>query len=521
MSYPFERLLIRLLEGIGSLGRQTNEPTQESASRGSFLLGWAYDLYHPNRKESLRVSMTELLQHLYILGATGAGKTKLIESLIRQCFKNNSGFSLIDPHGDLYISILKYLADLVKAGKLPQTDNYLGKKLVLIEPSNPKWCVGFNPLEAESRQAYAQALEFMGIFRKLWADAYWGPRMEELLRNALITLSVNSLTLLEAKALLTDASFRHQLMGALPPGEVREYWEWRYNPLSEKMQATYREPLLNRLSVFVADPSIRLLVGQIKSTFNLRRVMDEGQWLLVNLSKGELKSNAQLLGSLLIAKLQLAAMSRVDLLQAKRTPHFVFCDEFQSLISEDFETILSEARKYGLGLILAHQNIDQLDHQLRSAILGNTLTQVFFRLSNQDASLLAAELSQKEKPIIQRRLIDLDVGETCYKKKTERPRLMKTFYVTAPKATTKDVEVIKDLSFATYGRLRRGVEEEIARRTHEVTGRAQAVPALRAEEDPYAGRFAPASNFTGVNEGDERPARRAKKRSTNHQNHEH
>jgi hypothetical protein len=311
MSYPFERLLIRLLEGIGSLGRQTNEPTQESASRGSFLLGWAYDLYHPNRKESLRVSMTELLQHLYILGATGAGKTKLIESLIRQCFKNNSGFSLIDPHGDLYISILKYLADLVKAGKLPQTDNYLGKKLVLIEPSNPKWCVGFNPLEAESRQAYAQALEFMGIFRKLWADAYWGPRMEELLRNALITLSVNSLTLLEAKALLTDASFRHQLMGALPPGEVREYWEWRYNPLSEKMQATYREPLLNRLSVFVADPSIRLLVGQIKSTFNLRRVMDEGQWLLVNLSKGELKSNAQLLGSLLIAKLQLAAMSSV------------------------------------------------------------------------------------------------------------------------------------------------------------------------------------------------------------------
>jgi hypothetical protein len=518
MSYPFERLLIKVLEGIGSLGRQTNKEKQNRSSRGAFLLGWSHDLYRPNQKENISLSIRALLQHLYILGATGAGKTELIKAIVRQCIKGNSGFSLFDPHGDLYFCVLEYLVSLVKAGELPQTENYLGKKLVLIEPSSPKWCVGFNPLELDGSHSYGQVLEFMGIFRKLWADAYWGPRMEELLRNSLITLSLNNLTLLEAKALLTDASFRNQLMGALPEGEVREYWEWRYNPLSEKMQATYREPLLNRLSVFVADPSIRLLVGQTKSSINLRQVMDQGQWLLVNLSKGHLKSNAHLLGSLLIAKLQLAALSRVNMPEGQRRPHLVFVDEFQNFLSEDFETILSEARKYGLGLILAHQNMDQLDRQLRSAILGNTLTQVFFRLSNQDASLLAAELSQKEKPIIQRRLIDLEVGEAYFKKKGDRPRLMRTFYMAPPKGTAKDVELIKQLSFATHGRLRQEVEEEIARRTQAVTGRARTAPALRAEEDPYTGRFAPASNFIEFEEGEERAPRRGRNRNTNHRN---
>jgi hypothetical protein len=276
----------------------------------------------------------------------------------------------------------------------------------------------------------------------------------------------------------------------------------------------------------VADPAIRLLIGQTKSTINLRQVMDQGQWLLVNLSKGHLKSNAHLLGSLLIAKLQLAAMSRVDLAEGQRRPHLVFVDEFQNFLSEDFETILSEARKYSLGLILAHQNIDQLDRELRSAILGNTLTQVFFRLSNQDATVLAPELSQKEKPIIQRRLIDLDVGEAYYKKKGERPRLMKTFYVTPPKATAQDVELIKQLSFATHGRLRQEVEEEIARRMQAVTGRAPAMPALGAEEDPYAGRFAPTGNFIEVEaEAAQRPRRgrnsNPDRRNTNHQARRH
>jgi energy-coupling factor transporter ATP-binding protein EcfA2 len=500
MSYPFEKLLIRLLEGISTLGSQVTTRKRNIATEETFLIGWAHDLYRPNQKENISLTIRALRQHLYTLGSTGSGKTKLIEFLIRLLILTGHGLTLIDPHGDLYKSLLMYLADLVKAGDLPRYNNYLSKKLVLIEPFNPKWCVGFNPLEAEPTQTYAQVLEFMGIFRKLWADAYWGPRMEELLRNALITLSLNKLTLLEAKALLTDESFRDQLMAALPQGEVREYWQWRYNPLSEKMQATYREPILNRLSIFIADPSIRLIVGQSQSTISLRQVLDQGQCLLVNLSKGQLKSNAHLLGALLIAKLQLAALSRADLSEGQRLPHIVFVDEFQNFLSDDFETILSEARKYGLGLILAHQNIDQLDRQLRSAILGNTLTQVFFRLSNQDASLLAAELSQKEKTIIQRRLIDLEVGEAYFKKKGERPRLMKTFYVAPPKASAEAVERIKNLSLSTHGRRRTEVEEEIAQRTRMIAGGARARAPVSKEDDPYACRFAPTGEFGGEEE---------------------
>lgn len=500
MSFPFEKLTIKVLDGIGSLGRQGTKQKRNFLPRDALYLGRANDLYRPTRKENVSLSTQERLRHLYILGATGSGKTKLIESLIRQDILSGRGFTLIDPHGDLYESILKYLSDNSRSEKHACAEDYLAKKLVLVEPSNQKWCVGFNPLEREGANPYAQVLEFMGIFKKLWKDAYWGPRMEEQLRNTLITLSLHDLTLLEAKALLTNASFRNQLVAALPHGDAREYWLWRYDPLSEKMQATYREPLLNRLSVFVAEPSIRLMVGQLKSTINLRKILDSGQWLLVNLSKGQLKSNAHLLGGLLIAKLQLGALSRVDLPEANRTPHFVYVDEFQNFLSEDFETILSEARKYGLGLIMAHQNIDQLDRQLKSAILGNTLTQVFFRLSHQDASVLAAELSEREKPIIQRRLIDLQVGEAYIKKKGDRPRLMKTFHVPCSKGTAEAVENLRNLSLAAHGQLRSKVEAEIAERAAMIASQTKVQTTAARENDPYEGRFAPAGQFA---EGDE------------------
>jgi type IV secretory pathway VirB4 component len=487
----FERQIIRLLERAGSLLSRQKRTKQKNPRRDRLLLSQANSLYQPKRKENIYLSTQERLQHLYILGATGSGKTKLIEFLIRQDILSGRGLCLIDPHGDLYQNILKFLGELLLQGVSPRIAKHIRNKLVLIEPSNLKWTMGFNPLEAENINHYTQTLEFMGIFKRLWADAYWGPRMEELLRNTLMTLSFNGLTLLEAKALLTDSAFREQLVANMSRTETREYWLYRYNQLSEKMQATYREPILNRLSIFVSDPFIRSMVGQIKSTIDFRKIMDQGKWLLVNLSKGQLKGNASLLGALIIAKFQLSALSRVDLPEERRIPFFLFVDEFQNFLGDDFETILSEARKYGLGLVLAHQNIDQLDRQLRSAILGNTLTQVFFRLSSQDATTLSSELSHKEKPIIQRRLIDLKVGEAYLKKKGERPRLMKTVFVSKPEATAKAVEIVKTLSFSLYGRQRQEVEEELARRAKIIYSIGQNDSVGDPQPDSYAGQFAP------------------------------
>lgn len=491
MANPVEILLIKMLDGITTFVGKYKKSGRKMGDKDLLLMGRADNLYQPKLKEDVYLSQEERLRHAYILGATGTGKSKLLEYMIRQDILAGRGCCLIELHGDLYQAILSQLANWLLENNRRQTTEVIARKLVLIDPADRKWSVGFNPLEARGIDPYTQSLEFMGIFKRLWSDAYWGPRMEELLRNTLLTLSLNNYTLLEAKALLSNPLFRIRLVSNLPAGEVKEYWLYRYNRLSESMQTTYREPLLNRLSVFVSDPSIRAMVGQVKSTINFRRIMDQSQWLLVNLSKGRLKGNAYLLGALIVAKLQLAALSRVEIEEKKRTPFFMYVDEFQNLICEDFEAILSEARKYGLGLTLAHQNIDQLNRPLRAAILGNALIQIFFRLSHQDAAVLSSELGAREKPIIQRRLVDLPAREAFLKKKGEPPRRIRTFYVPRSRADNEAVASIKALSLARVGRRKDKVEKEIADRllaVHEKTGEPVKVD---IKTDPYAGRFAP------------------------------
>ena len=488
MANPVEILLIKILEGIGELIKSNKEPGRAT---GDLLLGQADHLYQPKRKENIYLSVPERLRHIYICGATGTGKSRMLEFLIRQDILAGRGFSLIDHHGDLYQNILSFLGGLVPLGDPQQVMSLVGQKLVLIDPTESQWIVGFNPLEAVGVDPFMQALEFMGIFKKLWSDAYWGPRMEELLRNTLVTLSVSGLTLLEAKTLLTDSVIRSHLLKNLPSGEIKEYWLYRYNQLSESMQVSYREPILNRLSVFVSNPIIRAMVGQAKSTINWRQIMDQGYWLLVNLSKGQLKSNASLMGALIVAKLQLTALSRIDVPEGKRSPFFMYIDEFQNFLSDDFETILSEARKYGLSLTVAHQNIDQLNRQLRAALLGNALTQVFFRLSHQDASALAVEMGQREKPIIQRRLVDLGVREAYFKKKGARPRRLTTCYVPRPTGSKEAIQAIKNISLSCFAKPRPEVEQEIEERLLAASSEKVAPARPGSPTDPYAGRFAP------------------------------
>ncbi len=413
--------------------------------------------YNLAKSEIAILDFESRLKHLYLLGATGYGKTKLIEALIRQDMLRQNGFCLIDPHGDLTRNLLCFIA------RNFQESDELARQLILIEPFNHNWAIGFNPLQSVG-QPFPAMLELVEIFRRFWGNAYWGPRMDELLRNTLLTLSENNMTLLEARPLLTHEGFRQKLIENVSFGEVKDYWFYRYNPLTERMQAIYREPVLNKISAFVTDPSIFRILGQRQSTINFREAMDQGKWILMNLSKGQLKQNIRLLGTLFLAKIKQAALSRVDTPEEERRSFFVFVDEFQNFIGNDFEEILSEARKYRLGLTLAHQNLDQLPKELGSVILGNVGTEIFFRLSHHDAAQISSEMDQKERHLIERRLIDLKVREAYLKVKGQRPRLLRTPFVPPIEVSQEAIERIRLVSLQNWTKPVNEVEREIAER---------------------------------------------------------
>lgn len=342
--------------------------------------------YSGGPDRAISISPKQRSQHIYVIGATRSGKTKAIESWIRQDINKGKGIGVIDPHGDLVNDILEYIAGM------PHFDP---RRLVYIDPSDPVKCVSFNPLEVQAGLGhYSQIMELVGAFKRIWADS-WGARMEEILRNTLLTLAINRLTILEAGRLLTDKKFRAFLLSQNLPNDVKNYWKYRFNPLPEREKAVWIESSLNKINTFCADPYIRVIMGQIKSTFDLRNIMDSGKILLINLSKGKLKENAFLLGALLLAKIQMAALSRVDMPKPQRTPWHLYVDEFQNFATDSFSEILSEAAKFGLSLTLAHQNLDQLKREtpnLKGAILGNAGTHVYFRISREDAEILAKEM---------------------------------------------------------------------------------------------------------------------------------
>jgi hypothetical protein len=473
----FERMVIRLLESAINFPSRFNKQGNKYSDQRYFI-GTASHPYQPIQTDNVFLSDEELATHLHIVGATGSGKTKLMEMLIRMLIMSRRGFSIVDAHGDLTQNLLRYIGSLVESDESQKLINEISNKLILVEPSSPDYSIGFNPIEASNNTRYSLILELMGIFKKIWKDAHWGPRMEELLRNAFLTLSANNLTILETKRLLTDTSFRQNMIANVDFAEVKEYWIYRYGSLSDKMQAVYREPVLNRLAIFTANPHIRCMIGQTKSAFNFREAMDQGKWILINLSKGYLKENSYLLGGMFIAKLQNAAMSRVDIQEHKRKPFYLIADEFENFLGDltDFEAILSESRKMKLRLCLAHQYIAQIDSGLRDAIFGNAGVQIIFRLSHKDAVLVAPELSAREKNIIEKRLIDLKVGHAYLKVKGERPRLLKTAHVTDAQATAETIELIRNISFAKYARPKMEVETEILRRTEEMSNMKSVSP---------------------------------------------
>ncbi len=314
--------------------------------------------------------------HVYVLGSSGVGKSKGLATWILGDIVNGNGCGVIDPHGDLVNDVVANLEDF--------------QDVILVEMTDPENIVGFNPLEQqEGIDPYTQALELVEVFRKIWnLSDDKTPRLIEILRNAVITLIEAGGTMLDIEPLLTNEDFREEKMKFVTYEAVDSFWRNRFKKWEERDRISNVESTLNKVSSFTSDPRVRLMLSAQKSTIDFRQIMDEGKAVLINLAKGVLRTNSFLLGALFVAKIQMAAMSRVDLPTNERKPFYLYVDEFQNYATLSFAEIMSEARKYGLSLILAHQSLVQLNDELRDIILGNAKNFIIFRCDRQDAELI-------------------------------------------------------------------------------------------------------------------------------------
>src|SRR5437667_539684 len=334
-----------------------------------------------NDRRRFGIKRADRRAHLYIIGKTGTGKSTLIANLARQDFVHGEGFALLDPHGDLVEHVLKFVPEERRSD------------LIYFNVPDVAHPLAFNPLE--SGQPALKPLVASGlisVFKKIWAES-WGPRMEYILRNALLALlDLPAGTLLDIPKLLDDPTFRRHVLVYVRNDQVRRFWLREYENYPARFRAEAIAPIQNKVGEFLVNPILRGIVGQPKSAFDLRRVMDDGKILLVNLAKGKIgEDTSSLLGAMLVTKIGLAALSRAELPETERRDFFLYADEFPSFTTTSFAGMLSEMRKYHVGLVLAHQYIEQLDEAVRGAVLGNVGTVVAFRVGLSDAEVLEKE----------------------------------------------------------------------------------------------------------------------------------
>ena len=321
-------------------------------------------------------------RHVYIIGQTGAGKSGLLELFALSDIFHNQGYAIIDPHGDFAINNMKF----IPGSRL--------NDVIYFNPADTAYPLGFNPLEVTNpNQKTNISSEVIGVLKRMFGDS-WGPRLEYILRYTILALLDRpEATMLDITRMLTDKEFRKETLGYCRDTVVLQFWNVEFASWNDKFVAEAIAPVLNKVGAFTANPIIRNIIGQPKSTFNIRQIMDEGKILIVNLSKGLIgEDNAAILGSFLVTKIQLAAMSRSDIPDVRdRRPFYLYVDEFQNFATDSFATILSEARKYGLNLTVANQYISQMSETVRDAVFGNVGTMISFRVSADDAPILAKQ----------------------------------------------------------------------------------------------------------------------------------
>ncbi len=421
-------------------------------------------------------------RHTYILGRTGGGKSVLLANMALQDIKNGEGVCVVDPHGDLVQDILE------RAPKERAED------IIVFEPFDMDRPIGLNMLEVDSEEQKDFAVqEMISIFYKLVTDpAMLGPMFEHNMRNAMLTLMADEEhpgTITDIPRIFTDTEFQRYKVEKLKDPVVRLFWEKEMAKTSDFHKSEMLGYLISKVGRFVENAMMRNIVGQSKSGFNFRKVMDEGKVLLVNLSKGRTgEINAKLLGLIFVSKIQMAAMSRADVPEDKRKDFYLYVDEFQNFITDAFSSILSEARKYRLNLIIAHQYLGQLEQQagaqgaaskdLRDAVFGNAGTLITFRTGAEDAEFLAKEFSPT---FNQFDLVNIDRFNT-YLKLMVNGTASKPFNM-ATNPLPKDVNVemavaVRNLSRLKYGRSRTEVESELLEASKVAESMSEALPEI-------------------------------------------
>jgi energy-coupling factor transporter ATP-binding protein EcfA2 len=336
---------------------------------------------HQNKHIPFGIKKADRLGHIYCIGKTGTGKSTLLLNMALADITDGEGVCIIDPHGDLSETILEYI---------PRERI---RDVVYFNAGDSEFPISFNPLAAPSDQ-YLAADALVSAFKKLWADS-WGPRLEHILRNTLLTLlQYPSATLLDIVPLLTDYDFRRHVLPYVTDSSLRDFWLKEFQPLPPQLKSEFIAPIINKVGLFSTHPLIRNIVGQKVSKIVIPEIMNGQKIFIANLSKGFLgEAGTQLLGSLLIAQFQTSSLGRAKQPVPSRTPFYLFIDEAHSFMTLAFADILSESRKYGLGLFLTHQFMEQLSEDIRSAIVGNVGTLIVFRVGSADAEVLLSEFA--------------------------------------------------------------------------------------------------------------------------------
>ena len=406
-----------------------------------------------NEKRIFGIKRIDRRRHLYVVGKTGSGKSKLLELLLISDILSGAGCGLLDPHGDLAEEMLKF----VPKERI--------KDVVYINPSDKDYPIGFNPLEPvtdyESRQHLSTF--FIAIFKKLFA-ASWNQRMEHLIRYiTLALLETPDSNVMGIPRILSDTSFRQRVIMQIKDPVVKGFWTNEFSASAEQYSKEAVVPIMNKVGQFIANPIVRNMIGQMNNSLNFAKFMDEGKIVLMNISKGKLgDENAALLGALFITKIQQAALERARIPEDERRDFYFYVDEFQNFATEAFSYILSEARKYHLDLTIAHQYIAQLPEDVKATAFGNVSSLISFAVGGDDAAYLSKEFA----PVFSANdLISVSNREMYIKMsvdgKTTTPFSAKT--ITVPKPKESFIQEILSHSRLTYGKNRVSVENEIKR----------------------------------------------------------
>ena len=334
-----------------------------------------------NQEKVFGIKTDDRRRHMYVIGKTGMGKTNLLENLAIQDIQKGHGIAFIDPHGDTAEKLIKAIP--------PHRIN----DVIYLNPADQDFPIAFNVMEKvdpEFRHLVASGL--VGVFKKIYAES-WGPRLEYILRNAILALlEFPGSTLLGVTRILVDKPYRARVVEKITDPVVRSFWVDEFSQWNDRVLQEVISPIQNKVGQFISNSLTRNIVGQTTSSFDIREVMDSQKILIINLSKGRIgEDNGALLGAMIITKIQLAAMGRVDIAEDDRKDFYLYVDEFQNFATESFANILSEARKYHLNLILANQYVTQIDEKVRDAIFGNAGSIISFRVGAMDAEFLEKE----------------------------------------------------------------------------------------------------------------------------------